>query len=277
MDKTEALKKVQAAETELLGVFADICEKNGLRYYLAYGTLIGAVRHQGFIPWDDDIDVMMPRKDYEKFLKVTQSDLPPEVRINHYSRPDYNFYGSNIRMESKKMQFAIPFGDHLQWENVWIDVIPMDGVPSDEKKRERLFKRFLFNTMLLRVAVTARIGAQESAPRGKLEKIILFLNTRLHLGKLLTIRGCQKRIDRTKSRRDYETSEFVHGWVFAYKGKCFYHREDFGEGKKLPFGGREFSVPENYDRVLRQIYGDYMILPPEEKRVQSHSVDFRES
>lgn len=276
MAENDALRKVQEAETALLEVFAGICEENGLRYYLAYGTLIGAVRHQGFIPWDDDIDVMMPRPDYEKFLEVTRSGLPEGVRVDHYSRDGYRFYGSNIRFVNDRMQFAVPRGREVEWQSVWIDLIPMDGLPEEGKKRRRQLKRFLRNTLFLRVAVTAREGAQEGLPRGRLERIALFLNTRLKLGKLLSIRGVQKRIDRTKSRYDYDSSEWVHGWVFAYKGKCVYRREDFMEGTELPFEGKLYRAPRNYDRVLRTIYGDYMTLPPVEKRVQSHCVGFRE-
>ncbi len=276
MEKDEALRKVQKAETALLEIFADVCEKNRLRYYLAYGTLIGAIRHGGFIPWDDDIDVMMPRPDYEKFLEITRTGLPEGVRVDHYSREGYRFFGSNTRLENDRMQFAVPRGREVEWQSVWIDLIPMDGLPADEKKRERQLRRFLQNVRLLRVAVTAREGAQEGLSRGRLERLALFLNTRLKIGKLLSIRGVQKKIDRTKRRYDYDASEFVHGWVFAYKGKCVYRREDFLEGALLPFEGRLYRVPRNYDRVLRTIYGDYMTLPPVEKRVQSHCVGFRE-
>ena len=276
MDKNEALRKVQRAESEMLARFAALCEKHALRYYLAYGTLIGAVRHGGFIPWDDDVDVMMPRPDYERFLELARKELPEGLRVDHYSRDEYRFFGSNARLENEAVQFAIPQGDRVVWENVWIDLIPMDGLPDDEKKRARHLRSFVRNAMLLRLAVTARQGVQKDIPRGRLEKIAIFLNTKLKIGRLLSIRGMQKRIDRNKRKYDYETSRWVHGWVFAYKEKCAYLREDFGEGTALRFGEREYPAPGNYDRVLRTVYGDYMTPPPEEKRVAGHCVDFRE-
>ena len=144
MAENTALRQVQEAETALLEIFAEICEKHHLRYYLAYGTLIGAIRHQGFIPWDDDIDVMMPRPDYERFLEVTGSGLPEGVRVDHYSRQGYRFYGSNIRFVNDRMQFAVPRGREVEWQSVWIDVIPMDGLPA-EKAAETLPQKYAFS------------------------------------------------------------------------------------------------------------------------------------
>ena len=124
------LRALQLVELEILREFVRLCEANGLRYYLAYGTLLGAVRHKGFIPWDDDIDVTMPREDYERFAAICGAGLPGGLRWQSYATEGHYpvWFGKLIREDTVLRQ---ALSDHLDIsQSVFIDVFPLDGLAS---------------------------------------------------------------------------------------------------------------------------------------------------
>ncbi len=123
------LRKLQLVELDILKLFSEICEKHGLRYYLVGGTMLGAVRHEGFIPWDDDVDVGMPRPDYEKLLTIVREELPDGYDFLHYKQnEEYKRYFSRLVNRNVKIHNAS--NTKLIVENAWVDIFPFDGMPS---------------------------------------------------------------------------------------------------------------------------------------------------
>lgn len=240
--KKETLDHLRQCQIKMLDELDRICKAHQLRYYLMYGTLIGAVRHQGYIPWDDDIDVVMPKKDYKEFLRIAAKELPAQYFLQTPETDKYHArFFAKIRMNntafvSKEDQ------NSKKHHGIFIDILPL----------------YYTNRNLSRSAVLRRKIA--SAFDGS---IIL------------------RRENKTSTQFRYlflhllPTSLLVklREKLYDCKGDCYtcfgylHEISDFDPPKELLFEGKKYPVPGNYDKVLREIYGDYMQLPPPDKRV----------
>lgn len=250
------LKEIQKKELEILIEVDRVCKKLGLKYFLSSGTLIGTVRHKGFIPWDDDIDIMMPWKDYKKFLKYGQQEINSKFFIqSNFSDLWYREY-SKVRMNGttaiEKSYENINFH-----QGIWIDIFPIIGIKNNEKwirkfnsyiKFRNLFIQDLFFDKTENLSLLLKIF--KKIPLGIRRAVIKFMDT-------LFIKDPMK-------------SEFIeYLWGFGV-GRCF-NKDLFTESIASDFEGYKFSIPKDYDKILKQIYGDYMQLPDEKDRKTTHS------
>lgn len=267
MDTGEKLlskKETQQLLLEMLDQFTAYCEKHGLRYYLVGGTLLGAVRHQGFIPWDDDIDVGMPRPDYERFLKLVEKepvskDLKP---VSDRNRKLYNAYcellNTRTRLEKETSQYIREEGRIL---NLFIDIFPQDGWPEDDREAEKLagqMKRLRY----LALNGRARLG-KGTSPLRMLAKMPVIL-----LMKVVGSWRIVDKIDRIARKYDYDTSRYVGAITYGIYGsgeRCL--RTDVLPLTKVTFEGKQYYAPRRWDVYLGQIYGDFWKLPPKEKQI----------
>ena len=243
---------------EILLRVAGFCDQNGLTYYLSDGTLLGAIRHKGFIPWDDDIDIMMPREDYERFIRIFRDESGLKLATPYDESPLYYFvkvYDSNtVKIEPinyKKREYL----------GVDVDIFPLDGEPpkSKQKKFIRQNRSVSFIYMLLSLSLL-------SDRKSSLKKRIVL--------PLLDIVGTKRLIqwhNKIATRYDYENSEMV-GLVNGLDGYCSRHEKSivFGGRVKVFFEGHEFWAPAGYHQYLTDRYGDYMTPPPKEKQVTHH-------
>jgi len=278
VNNIDTLQLLQKAETDILVEFDRICEENKLKYYITFGTLLGAVRHHGFIPWDDDIDCYMPRNDYERLLEIGEKYFQNPYILNHYSLPYFNNFSPQLRIENHRVKVIRIIGNKPTRYNCWIDIFPMDGMPNNKIYRYLQIKRIDNAFSFVRIARSTTQGSNISAKRPLIERICIPVINFLKIGKLFDLGKMQKYMDEVEKKYRYEKSSLVHGYVPAYKGKCVYPKEWFEPAIKLEFDGYLFRAPAKYDLVLREIYGDYMKLPPKEKRISSHvhSVEFIE-
>lgn len=258
----EQMDRLKAVEKELLKSFISVCEKLNLKYYLLGGTLLGAVRHKGFIPWDDDIDVGMPRADYEIFIKEGQKYLPEEYFIQARStEPDFHACFAKIR-NSKTTFLETPIRHFKVNHGVFIDIFPLDFCSSDPKVRKRQKRRINLCTM--------RIANEFFAPqrRRTLKSGLISLALKLRYP------DYRKAV---KSKEDIyklcDTGEFLANFGGAWGEKEIVPAEWYAEGCDLEFEGLVVKAPKEYEKWLTQVYGDYMKLPPVEKRVIHHCVD----
>lgn len=269
MELFESNKKVQELTINLLKVFVNICEENNLRYYFTGGALIGVLRHNGFIPWDDDIDVGMPRKDYDKFIEILRRRMPEGYGIcNRETDSNWNFAMSQfIDMES---EIEIHLAEQPRKAHIWIDVFPLDGLPSGKIARWLRVKNILMHRYLVQIA---HIGTQVDANRNRplYEKLILRICKIMRVEKILNTKFILDHMEKVLRKCDFYESEYAGNMLGRYREREVVLKKYFGTPKKGVFETLEINIPENSHELQVALYGDYMKLPPENERV-AHNV-----
>lgn len=264
MEEISNLRKLQLEELKILNIFVDICEKNKLRYYLLGGTLLGAIRHKGFIPWDDDVDVCMPREDYDQLLKIAEKELEePYYLSSTDNNRDYRY--SFARIATRNVKIKNYSANIPRVEDAWIDIIPLDGMP--EKKMELRFHKFklVFWRGMNQIAQYDEL-VDQVRKRGKLETLVVKIAGWKIFRKIVDYRKCLRKIEQTLKKYKYDDCDMIINYMAAYGfAECF-PKKWFAEGKKYQFEDQEYIGPCDYDSVCRQIYGAYMELPPEDQR-----------
>lgn len=256
-------RETQQVLLDMLDRFVEYCKKHGLRYYLVGGTLLGAVRHHGFIPWDDDIDVGMPRPDYERFLKLVEKEpVAPYLRAisaeaDTLSNPYCELLHMGTELERDTSQYI---REECQILHLFIDIFPQDGWPESDAAAKRLAAAMKRNRYLIQCG-RAKLGKGTSFTHMLAKAPVVFLMRLVGYKRLL------RHMDRVAKRFDYDTSRYVGAITYGIYGpgeRCL--REEVVEFGELEFEGRMLCVPGCWDSYLHRIYGDYMKLPPEEKR-----------
>ena len=260
---SENLKKLHEVEIEILDEFVKICDIYNLEYFLVGGTLIGAVRHKGFIPWDDDIDVAMPRNDYEKFLEIADKELDKKYMIdNKNTNPKYYLNFTKIRKKNTifEQDFQINYNGP---KGIWIDVFPLDEVKSFDNKLIPIQRKI--NDIIFRLVHYKNgfvLGKKCNTLKKFLGKIVFFKNT--------TLLNWQ---DKLLRMQDNKGGNFVLNFASTYNYKKeIFEKKAYFPAKELEFEGRKYKVPNQYKVILNQVYGDYMKLPPKEKQITHNPV-----
>ena len=253
----EAKYDIRELQTRLLPVLETIdkvCKEHDLCYYLCAGTMLGAVRHHGFIPWDDDIDVCMPRPDYMKLMAHSQEWLPsPMEIIGPHNSPTYPYPFAKI-IDSSTTVLERP--DFLFPEGIYIDIFPIDGIASEAGKQRAHIRKYKFwrHLLFLRGRDPYKHG---HGPRSWWP---------LLLHKLFSLERLQRKVSHIMQTYDFTTSEYVIDHDFNERG--IMQKKLLGNPKKYQFEGKTFLGVHDYDGYLKHLYGDYMTLPPVEQRNQ---------
>lgn len=261
-------EEVHKVLAKMLKDFAEFCEQNKLRYYLVGGTLLGAVRHKGFIPWDDDIDVGMPRPDYERFLDlVKHNPISDDYKVissreGTLPMPFAELVNVKTRLERPTSTYIAEGSQQLY---LFLDIFPQDGWPEDIAKAKRLFKKADWKRFLI-LESRAKLGMGTSFVR-KVMKTPFILWGRM----LGTNRICMD-LDKIGKKYDYDSSKYVGAvtnGVYGVGERCL--REEVVAFASVEFEGETYNAPGCWDSYLHGIFGDYMKLPPKDKQI-SHSL-----
>lgn len=257
--KDDLIEQVWEVELEILQVVHNVCEKNGLKYTLAYGTLIGAIRHGGFIPWDDDIDIMMPRQDYNILLKIWKGVAPKDYIIQDYNTDED--YTNNFAKVRKNNTTFLQFEDEREkkyHKGIFIDIFPGDRVAVGKIKRNFQYVAFAVNLLYSRGYPSGASGIM-----GKIEQRLLATKKENYAKRR---RKAEKIMSRWNNKM---TSDYVFPCTIACC-KHYYPADMFVDLTSIAFNGKIFCMTKDYDRVLRLEYGDYTQFPPEDERVWKH-------
>lgn len=256
---TRELKELQAIEFDLLVKFDEVCRKHKLTYYISGGTLLGAVRHKGFIPWDDDVDVLMPREDYDRFSKMVNAFEYPYFLQTPETDKGYLYSITRIRNSETSAVFPIRAGFGFNF-GIWIDIFPLDKCVLED--REEIYQEIdmlnSFNSAYMKI------------PQKEINKKGIDL-LRNHTD--LSPQQALNRITELAKKHINDDTEYVSEYtttVYNWK-KLVWKAADFAETIQMPFCTRSFPVPAGYDNILKVSYGNYMELPPIKDRGVWHS------
>lgn len=249
-----SLRDLQHEEFEILLEIDRICKKHNIKYFLNAGTLLGAVRHKGFIPWDDDIDICMPLKDYKKFKKISKKELNESYFLQSYDTDLTSIWYTKVR---KNGTTAIETGgsDKPFHQGIWVDVFPLIGVKDDPHWLKSIAARAAFAKKLLS---RKNSYISESKNLSVLKKLHKFVP-------LEALRLFAKMVYMT-TFKSHENYEFCYCLWAQKKFKAKYKSALFNESCEVEFEGFMFPSPKNWDEYLTIEYGDYMTPPPPEKR-----------
>lgn len=255
-----SVKELQPKALEILKVFIEVAEKLNLTYYLVEGTLLGAVRHKGFIPWDDDIDVGMPRADYEKFLSKAPDLLPKNFFLQTFkSDPGYPQNFAKIRNNNTTFLESSLKNKNIN-QGLFLDIFPIDGCSLEFKNSSK----FKLTQLICNLRISYAYGKKYSPLKVRLVRplSLIFYPT---LKSALTAK------ERLYTATPNEN--LVTNYHSLWGDKEIMPASWYGNGTVLEFEGIKVNCPKEYDKWLTQVYGDYMKLPPEEKRVTHHDTD----
>lgn len=264
------LRKLQLAELENMRVFSKICDRHKLRFFLIGGTMLGAIRHKGFIPWDDDIDVGMPRPDYEEFIRIVKSELPEGFGFLNYKQDeDYNRYFSRVVNYSVMVTNA-SYGKAIN-ENAWLDIFPFDGMPNTSIGRMLHFLNVIIIKFLYHASCFDELVNLNRPGRAwYLQCIIKFLSIS-HFGAKKNPKVLLDKIDLKLKRYDYDKCEYVVNMFGAYLAKEIISKSLIGNLHKYHFEDMLLPGPQHYDEYLRNFYMDYM-TPPNDNNKDKHNL-----
>lgn len=259
----ENMRNIHEYDIEMVKVVKEICQKLNLKTYMLGGTMLGAIRHKGFIPWDDDVDLGMFREDYNKFLEEAQKYLPSNMKLEHFKiNPKYIYYSARI----------IHLDAEVEEERVGryyagIDIFPIDGTPNNIVLRNIYYFRVFFHKAIM--SMCDKTHFDKKRKRSLIEKIIISVMSKLPFQLFTSAYKEKVIIDKLLSKNRIEESKYIGNIMGAYRTREIIPKEIYGEGRMYQFEDIQLRGMEKYHEYLSMTYGDYMKLPPVENR-KSH-------
>lgn len=261
--KELTLREIQLGELEVLKKLADICQKNNLKYFIAYGTLLGAVRHKGFIPWDDDVDVIMPRDDYNQLVEWCRNhskELEHFV-LKHYSLDKKYIYPIARLCDTR---YQIDYANASDYGlGLFVDIYPFDECGNSMEETETILKSLRNLRACVAVAGNPSFLPSRTAFWRNIIKFPLYCYAKM--------RGINNLIQKLDIKaQGYKGSQFLYCLVWGRNMGHLIEKSMFENPGYVDFEGCQFPTLQDYDKWLRSSYGDYMIMPPEEEQVAHH-------
>lgn len=263
----ENIKELQQKALEMYEYFSKFCDDNNLRYYVCGGACIGAIRHKGFIPWDDDIDLFMPRPDYEKLVSIWNEKGNKEKYTLCRTNKNINYHDGGTLLKDNNTTFI---NSHSVNEDIhhgyMMDIIPLDGCAPLGFKR----KIQKINAAIYSLFNVQRLPDNQGKKIRMMAKVILGLVPSKKIRYFIW-----KKAQKNMSKYNFDESKYITELVTGFRYmKNEYPKNVFDGYKLIKFEDILIKIPNNYDFYLKKAFGNYMELPPEDKRVPKHDVVF---
>lgn len=243
----------------MMSRFADFCDAHGIRYYLSGGTLLGAIRHKDFIPWDDDVDILVPRPDYRRLTELLRNEFIGE----NYVAQNYDLTSRYCRAHTRISDVRVVTVNESKEECLWIDIDPMDGLPTNQFKCALFLKRAKWIKYMNWMSRSSHWRGR-TALRTVVKPIVMLY------AKLRGLDYWVEKLHRFAQTYDFDECAYVGG-VATSMGPCErMKKEDYLPVVEVEFHGRTFHAPKCWHAYLTSMYGDYMKLPPKEEQVFEH-------
>lgn len=242
----------------------NVLEENDLPYYIVGGTLLGAVRHKGFIPWDDDIDISLPRPAYDRFIRDANKLLPPHYRLESFVQNN-NYQHLFAKVYDTRTTMIENFTQPLV-RGVYIDIFPLDGITSNTRHHKVQIKKMRLYIKIYRRIFTTKVRSRSFYKR--LSHQIIAPLVRLFFTKESILRM----VNNLSQQVPWSDAEYIVNYFGAWRMKEVQPKSWYEKRRRYIFDGFEVWGPNEYDKVLTKLYGDYMQLPPKEKRCSHHII-----
>lgn len=256
MKKIIPIEEIKKIELNILEHVKNFCEKHQLTYFLGYGTLLGAIRHKGFIPWDDDIDICMPREDYEKFLTLMKREEEREYKLLIPNIAGYYYEFAKVVdnrtcVEEKGIIYGVDMG-------IWIDIFPLDGIP----------RCYGMNRWVMNFLVYCRVASVYTVmPPVACKVLYPFVFLFWKFARVCGYRVFLNLIHHKAVKHKYKDAYNVTCLIDPDSNRYYFPKEMFRHLVHVEFEGKYYLAPVEYDKYLIGLYGNYMQLPPEGKRI----------
>lgn len=263
------VKALQKYVLEILLFVDKFCEENDITYYLGEGSLLGAVRHNGFIPWDDDVDLLMMREDYEKFEKLAAEKFPKEYALDSFTtNPKHWTVCAKVQMTRETEYLSYNTKDLGLYTGPCLDIFPLDKVPEEYSPVQK--------KLGLKIARYRRILWNKTGYSHPRKKTVKWYTWKM-IGYFIP----KKRLDHiiNKNMMKYKDTDYKYrvnyGSVYPCKSQTF-SEDVYGEPKRVMFEGHLLPIPSNAEVLLKKIYGKYMTMPPKKKRTVKHAFHIKQ-
>ena len=262
--KDKLVKKYQMAQIELLELTDKICSELNIHYYMIGGTLLGAIRHKGFIPWDADIDIAMRRDDYELFRNYWNENQSEKYVYQHYSTEKNHLSphailrikDTHVVYKERRVDKFIP-----QYDGIYLDIFPLDDAPLEPKKQNVQMRNIKRIKRVIDLKIARTYGSQTGPLKRVAKKVVQFLLSPFSLQFLY------EKLDDEMKKYNGSGSGYIVSMASHYSYKKQYMPVGiYGQPIRVSFEDHQFCAPEKTDDYLRQLFGDYMKLPPENER-----------
>lgn len=227
------LRELQLCELELVKAVLEICRRHNLTVFMMGGTFLGAVRHQGFIPWDDDVDLGMSREDYERFLQIAPEELPQGIELKHFGiDPDMPYYPAQV--VDPDFEILDTSAQVAKIRNAWIDLFPLDGMPKSRVWSLVHKYRLLYLRMMLKFSQFSQVVAVNLAHRPFHERLLIAVGKHLRLESRLDTHKRMELIDRCLKKYPYQGAENVVNFMGAYKFREMFPKKNLRPAGRVP-------------------------------------------